>query len=80
MRRLSAQQRLQVLLVPWVFVAVYAAIYVALVVPRALNGHILGMCIGAVIGAVWVIFAVAAVTFSRDVLAGRWPDADVDFP
>jgi hypothetical protein len=64
----------QVLLVPWVFVIVYAAMYVLLVLPRATSGSVLGAIMGVIIAGVWVVFAVAAVTFSRDVLTGRWPD------
>ena len=72
-RRLTTSERVQVLLVPWGFVAIYAAIYVGLVLPRAASGHVLAVIVAAIIACVWLVFAVAAVTFSRDVLAGRWP-------
>jgi hypothetical protein len=73
-RRLSALQRARVLLVPWSFLAIYAAIYILFVLPRAAHGSVFGLIAAVVIAAVWLIFAVAAVTFSRDVLAGGWPE------
>jgi hypothetical protein len=69
---MSAVQRLGVLAVPWIFVAVYAALYLALLLPRVQYGG-LAVLVAVVAAAVWCSFAVAAVTFSRDVLAGRWP-------
>jgi hypothetical protein len=66
--------------VPWGFVVVYAAIYVMFVLPRATSGSVLGAIAGVIIAAVWVVFSVAAVTFSRDVLTGRWPDHPLSLP
>ena len=70
---LSLRQRAAVLLVPWAFVALYAAIYVLVLLPRALGGSAFGDVIGVIVAAIWIVFAVAAVTFSRDVLRGQWP-------
>jgi hypothetical protein len=63
------------LAVPWVFLAAFAALYALVVLPRLRDAAPLALCVfGAFIGLVFVIFVVAAVTFSRDVLAGRWPE------
>ena len=62
------------LAVPWVFLAVYAALYWVLVLPRAASGQWLAVCVGAFVALVFVVFLVAAVTFSRDVLSGAWPE------
>jgi hypothetical protein len=71
--RLSGSRRLAALLVPWVFLAVFAFIYLTFVWPKASAGGVVPLCFGAVIGLVFVSFVVAAVTFSRDVLSGRYP-------
>lgn len=70
--RLTARQRGAVLLVPWAFVALYAVIYLLFLFPRVLGGGVLAI-IGVLVAVVWLVFAVAAVTFSRDVLRGLWP-------
>ena len=70
MKSLNRRQRASALCVPWSFVAVYAVLYVTVFLPRAHEGF--GALIGAFVGLVWVVFAVAAVTFSRDVLTGHW--------
>jgi uncharacterized membrane protein len=66
-------QRVGVLVAPWVFVIAFAWIWVALLVPRALDGHPALVCISFLAGVALACFFVAAVTFSRDVLRGRWP-------
>ncbi len=58
---------------PWVFVVAYAAIYVLVLVPRMRDGHFLALCAGAFVALVFVVFFVAAITFSRDVVLDRWP-------
>ena len=70
---LSGSRRLAALLVPWVFLVVFAAIYLTFVWPKASAGGLVPLCFGALIGLVFVSFVVAAVTFSRDVLSGRYP-------
>jgi len=60
--------------VPWVFLAAFATLYVLLALPRLREGQFLALCLGAFIGMAFVVFTVAAVTFSRDVLLDRWPD------
>jgi hypothetical protein len=62
-----------VLIAPWAFVCVFAAVWVAVLVPRALEGHAALACIMILAGLALASFVVAAVTFSRDVLNGRWP-------
>jgi hypothetical protein len=66
-------QRLGVLVAPWTFVCVFAALWVGVLVPRALDGHAALICLSLLAGVALVSFCVAAVTFSRDVLSGRWP-------
>ena len=64
--------------VPWVFLAAFAVLYAFLFLPRLREGSVLAVCVGAFIALVFVSFFVAAITFSRDVLLGRWPDRAVD--
>ena len=67
-------QRLGVLLLPWGFVVLFGAMYVGFVLPRVRDGHLLDVVFGVFVGFVLAVFALAAVTFSRDVLTGRWPN------
>jgi hypothetical protein len=71
--RLSGSRRLAALLVPWVFLVVFAFIYLTFAWPRLSAGGLVPVCFGLVVGLVFVSFVVAAVTFSRDVLSGRYP-------
>lgn len=71
--RLSGSRRLAALLVPWVFLAVFAFVYLTFVWPKVSAGGLVPLCFGVLIGLVFVSFVVAAVTFSRDVLSGRYP-------
>ena len=61
------------LVVPWAFLAVFAFLYLTFLWPKISAGGLVPVCFGAVVGLVFVSFAVAAVTFSRDVLSGRYP-------
>jgi tetrahydromethanopterin S-methyltransferase subunit E len=63
-----------VLLVPWVFLCAFAGVYAFVLLPRMRDGAWLALCFGAFVAFVFLCFFVAAVTFSRDVLAGRWPE------
>ena len=76
--RLGALRKVGVLLVPWGFLVVFAVVYVALVVPRLREGQLVATCIGGVAALVFVCFFVAAITFSRDVVLGHWPESAVD--
>jgi len=40
------------------------------------DGAWLAMCVGAFVALVVLSFLAAAVTFSRDVLTGRWPSQE----
>jgi hypothetical protein len=71
--RLSGSRRLAALLVPWVFLVVFALIYLNFVWPKLSAGGVVPVCFGLVVGLVFVSFVIAAVTFSRDVLSGRYP-------
>jgi hypothetical protein len=72
-RRLAGGRRLAVLLLPWLYLALFALLYAVVVWPRAGGGHLPGILLAGVAGEVFLVFAVAAVTFTRDVLAGRYP-------
>ncbi|MDQ6670286.1 MAG: hypothetical protein M3069_05975 [Chloroflexota bacterium] len=71
--RLSAAQILGALFVPWTFVLVFGALYVWLLLPRVWEGHLLTVCVGVFVAFSLVMSTAAAVSFSRDVLTGRWP-------
>jgi hypothetical protein len=47
--------------------------YIVLALPRVRDGQPLAVCLGAFVALVFVVFFVAALTFSRDVLLDRWP-------
>jgi hypothetical protein len=66
-------KKLVAVLVPWVFLLAFAALYVTLALPRVRDGHPLAICVGAFVALVFVVFLVAAITFSRDVVLDRWP-------
>ena len=61
------------MVVPWVFLVAFATLYIVLALPRVREGQPLAVCLGAFVALVFVVFFVAAITFSRDVLANRWP-------
>jgi hypothetical protein len=65
--------RLAALLVPWTFVLVFSALYVWLLLPRVLEGHLLGVFVGVFVAFTLAVSTLAALTFSRDILTGRWP-------
>jgi hypothetical protein len=71
--RLTGVRKLAVLLLPWAFLALFAALYVTILWPQARGGHFLAMCVGLFAALVFISFAAAALTFSRDVLIGRYP-------
>ena len=62
------------LLVPWLFLCVFVSVYALVLLPRMRDGAWLALCAGAFAAFVFVCFFVAALTFSRDVLSGRWPE------
>ena len=66
-------RKLVAVAIPWLFLAVFAALYLWLALPRVLDGHPLAICLGAFVALVFVVFFVAAITFSRDVVTSRWP-------
>jgi hypothetical protein len=54
----------------------FAALYVLFALPRVRQGQAVAVCLGAFVALVFVVFLVAAVTFSRDVVLDRWPARD----
>ena len=73
---MTTPQRAIALLVPWLFVVLLAGAYAILLWPRVIEGQVLGACFGVFLAIVLASFIVAAVTFSRDVVTGRWPAYD----
>jgi hypothetical protein len=71
---MTPSRKLAALIVPWAFLCVFAFIYSLVLLPRMRDGAWLALCLGAFVAFVFVCFVVAAVTFSRDVLLGRWPE------
>jgi hypothetical protein len=70
---MSRQMRIGVLIAPWTFVGVFAGVWLGVLVPHATGGQIAVVCLSTLAGLALVSFVAAAVTFSRDVLNGRWP-------
>jgi hypothetical protein len=70
---LNFSSRLAALLVPWTFVLAFGVLYVWLLLPRVQEGHLLAVCVGVFAAFAFIVSVVAAVTFSRDILTGRWP-------
>jgi hypothetical protein len=69
----SPTRKLAAIAVPWMFLSAFATLYALLVIPRIREGQVLAVCVGVFITLVFVVFFVAAITFSRDVLLDRWP-------
>ena len=69
---LSFGRRVAVLLVPWVFIALFAAAYLRIFWPWLTSGAPLQMCVGAFVSLAFLSFSLAAVSFSRDVVTGRY--------
>jgi hypothetical protein len=61
------------LVVPWLFLVVLAAGAWRFIIPAVQEGAIHGYILGAVLLLLVASFGPAAVTMSRDVLAGRYP-------
>lgn len=72
-RRLTRTETIIVVSVPWLFVIVFAALLMFALVPAALAGHAVAIIVGVLAASAFVSFVVAAVTLSRDAMAGRWP-------
>jgi hypothetical protein len=51
----------------------FAALYALFALPRIRDGQPLAICLGAFVALVFVVFFIAAITFSRDVIQQRWP-------
>jgi len=73
---IGLRRKLAAITVPWFFLVVFAALYVLVLLPRVRDGAWLAMCVGAFVALVFLSFLAAAVTFSRDVLTGRWPSQE----
>jgi hypothetical protein len=51
----------------------FAGVWFGVLFPRALEGNWALACVSAFAALALVAFFVAAATFSKDVLTGRWP-------
>ncbi len=74
-RKLTGAQKVSVILLPWLFLGLFAYLYATFLLPQARGGHLLAACFGVFVALFFASFTVAAGTFSRDVLAGRYPEA-----
>ena len=70
---MSSSRRAAALLVPWVFLVIFGFMYFTFLWPRLSGGGFVPTCLGVIVALVGVSFVIAAVTFSRDVLSGRYP-------
>ena len=71
--RLTGARFVSVLALPWVFVALFAWLVINFLLPRVLDGQVLAIILGVLVVMAFTSFTIAAVTFSRDVVAGRYP-------
>ncbi len=71
-RELTGGRKLVVLLLPWVFLTAFLLLYVVFLWPRAVRGYPLAVGLSVAVAFSFASFALAAVTFSLDVLAGRY--------
>jgi hypothetical protein len=69
---LSGARKWAVAAMPWVFLALLGAVYDVLVIPRVSSPSLLLIVVGLFLAMVVISFTAAAVTFSRDVLTGRY--------
>lgn len=74
-QRLSTGRKGAVLLVPWAFLGTFAFLYVTFLLPQVRSGQALAIAVSIFVAMSFVSFAIAAVTFSRDVLADRYPSS-----
>jgi hypothetical protein len=71
--RLTGIRKLAVLLLPWAFLATFAELCMTLLWPQVRGGHLPAICLSLFVALAFVSFAAAALTFSRDVVTGRYP-------
>ena len=69
--------RAAVLIAPWAFVLGLGGVWLGLLLPRVPSGSAPLVCLTLIAGLALISFIVAVVTFTQDVLGGRWPPADV---
>jgi hypothetical protein len=71
--KLSGGKKLAAFMVPWIFMAFFLFMYVTFMIPHLTDGHLAMRCLGAFVTVALLSFSIATVTFSRDVLRGRYP-------
>lgn len=70
---LTPLQKAFVLLLPWLFLGVLVWVSTTFLYSRFAEWHLLQYCLGIFVFLVFLSFLTAAITFSRDVLRGRYP-------
>jgi hypothetical protein len=73
LKKLSGARLTAVILVPWVFLAVFLFMFTRFLWPRIAEGQPIAVIVGVLVASMFVSSTLAAVTFSGDVLAGRYP-------
>jgi len=68
--------RAALIALPWLFLTLFASMFLAFVWPRAADGHVVALIVSALMAIGFVCSSVAAVTFGRDVVLGRYPGTD----
>jgi hypothetical protein len=73
--KVPRSHRAALVAVPWLFLMLFAAMFTGLVWPRATDGHVVAMIVSAIMAIGFVCSSAAAITFSRDVIVGRYPSS-----
>jgi hypothetical protein len=71
--KLAGARLVGVLLLPWLFLSVFSLMFATFLWPRMAGGHLLAIVVGGFVATILVAAVLAAVTFTRDILTGRYP-------
>ena len=71
--KLAGARLVGVLLLPWLFLSVFSLMFATFLWPRMAGGHLLAIVGGGFVATILVAAVLAAVTFTRDILTGRYP-------
>lgn len=71
--RLTGARLGGVLLLPWLFLTVFSLMFINFLWPKIADGHGLAIVIGVFVATIFAAGCAAAVTFTRDVISGRYP-------
>jgi hypothetical protein len=70
---LSGSRKVAVLLLPWIFLGIFITLYRTFMWGHVTDGNALAICLNVFVAIVFLSFVAAAITFSRDVISGRYP-------